>query len=153
MIMSRNPKKEDCPSLQRFVLVCMMVMLLLGLVSAQDYDAVNRRLSEAVSNGEVSLEQASIMMDALRKAGGAKKQIPKTDEVVRKQSPKTRSGADLDGVQTKLQAMVEAGEITKDQAIAVMSAIKNQAAKRGIHRASPRKATSVSRMRLDNSQG
>ena len=40
----------------------------LGLVYAQDFEAVERRLGLAVHEGELSLEQAQIMMEALRQS-------------------------------------------------------------------------------------
>ena len=40
----------------------------LGLVHAQDFEAVERRLGSAVHEGELSLEQAQIMMEALRQS-------------------------------------------------------------------------------------
>ena len=126
MIVSENPNRSNPRWLRACVLACVMVVLPLGIVSAQDYEAVGRRLDEAVSNGELSLEQAGIMLDTLRKAGGDKKQAPKTkNETAKKLIPKTKSGTDLDGVWKKLQAMVEAGEITQEQAVGMMSAIKN----------------------------
>ena len=46
------------------ILLCAMI----GVASAQDFEAVERRLGEAVAEGELSLEQAFIMMEALKDA-------------------------------------------------------------------------------------
>jgi beta-lactamase regulating signal transducer with metallopeptidase domain len=119
MIVSDNSKRSNSRRLQMCVLLCAVVVLPLGIASAQDYKAVEKRLGEAVANGELSLAQASVMMDALRKAGGAKKQ-----------AAKSKSDTDLEGVWEKLTAMVKAGELTKEQAIDKMSEIKREAAKK-----------------------
>ena len=78
MIVSDNPRRSNSRWLRVCVLLCAVVVLPLGIASAQDYKAVEKRLGEAVANGELSLAQASVMMDALRKAGGAKKQAAKS---------------------------------------------------------------------------
>jgi len=69
MTISDNPERTKCRWLQMCVLACAMGSLLCGTAEAQHYKAVAQRLDEAVSNGELSSEQARIMMDALRKAG------------------------------------------------------------------------------------
>ncbi|UCF16346.1 MAG: hypothetical protein JSW59_02590, partial [Phycisphaerales bacterium] len=117
MIVSENADRSNCRWLQICVLLCVVVVLSVGIASAQDYKAVEKRLGEAVANGELSLAQASVMMDALRKAGGAKKK-----------AAKSKSDTDLEGAWEKLTAMVKAGELTKEQAIDKMSAIKKEAA-------------------------
>jgi hypothetical protein len=119
MIVSDNSKRSNSRRLQICVLLCAVVVLPLGIASAQDYKAVEKRLGEAVANGELSLAQASVMMNALRKAGGAKKQ-----------AAKSKSDTDLERAWEKLAAMVKAGELTKEQAIDKMSAIKKEAAKK-----------------------
>jgi len=113
MIVSGNPKRSNTRWLQACVLLCAMVVLPLGIASAQDYKAVERRLGEAVSKGELTLKQASVMMDALKK-----------------QAAKSKSDANLESVWKKLQAMVKTGELTEEQAAAKMSAIKKEAAKK-----------------------
>jgi len=105
MIVSEIPKRSNTRWLQACVLLCAMVVLPLGIASAQDYKAVERRLGEAVSKGELSLEQAVVMMDALKKAGGAKKD----------QGP-DRAEAYLMRVKKELGELVEAGEISKEAA-------------------------------------
>lgn len=53
--------------LQRTIAFCAICLFPVGLVYAQDYKAVERRLGGAVEDGELSLKQAAIMMDALKK--------------------------------------------------------------------------------------
>jgi len=105
MIVSEIPKRSNTRWLQACVLLCAMVVLPLGIASAQDYKAVERWLGEAVSKGELSLEQAGVMMDALKKADGTKK-----DE------DSDRAKAYLMKVKKELGALVEAGEISKEDA-------------------------------------
>ncbi|MBL7188128.1 MAG: hypothetical protein ISS70_17535 [Phycisphaerae bacterium] len=119
MIVSENSKRSNTRWLQICVLLCAMVVLPVGIALAQDYEAVERRLGEAVGNGELSLAQAGVMMDALRKAGGA-----------RKQPAKSKSDTDLESASKKLKAMVKAGELTQEQATAKMSAIKKAGAEK-----------------------
>ena len=45
------------------ITICLFPM---GLVVAQDFDAVQRRLGEAVADGEIDLEHALVMFEALR---------------------------------------------------------------------------------------
>jgi len=78
MIVSKASKRSNSRWLNACVLLCAVVLLPVGIASAQDYKAVERRLGEAVANGEISLEQAGIMMDALRRAGGGEKQPAKS---------------------------------------------------------------------------
>jgi beta-lactamase regulating signal transducer with metallopeptidase domain len=162
MIVSEIPKRPNTRWLQVFVLLCAVVVLPLGIASAQDYKAVERRLGEAVTNGELSLEQAGVMMDVLRTAGGAKKQAAKSKSdtdlenawkklqamvkaseltqeqatakmsAIKKEAAKSKSDTDLESTWKKLQAMVKASELTQEQATAKMSAIKKEAAKKGI---------------------
>ena len=66
MIMSENLQQQKIRLLQMFILVCVIVALPVGLVFAHDIDAVERRLGEAVSESEITLQEAIIMLDALR---------------------------------------------------------------------------------------
>ncbi|KPL13177.1 hypothetical protein AMJ85_00115 [candidate division BRC1 bacterium SM23_51] len=116
MIVSETPKRPNTRWLRACVLLCAMVVLPLGIASAQDYKAVERRLGEAVSNGELSLEQAGLMMDALKKAGGAKKD-----------QDSDRTKAYLMKVKKELGAAVEAGRIGREDA-----AKRYEAAEKGI---------------------
>ncbi|MCK4856973.1 MAG: M56 family metallopeptidase [candidate division Zixibacteria bacterium] len=105
MIVSETPKRSNSRWLQICVLLCAVVVLPLGIASAQDYEAVERRLGEGVAEGELTLKQASVMMDALKKAGGAKKD----------QDP-DRAEAYLMKVKKELGELVEAGRISKEDA-------------------------------------
>ncbi|OHB62869.1 MAG: hypothetical protein A2Y77_00165 [Planctomycetes bacterium RBG_13_62_9] len=114
MIVSSKSNRSSSRWSRRCVLVCALAVLPLGMVSAQNYEAVGKRLKMSVMNGEITQPQADAMMAALKK------------EATRPQSP-----ADLTAVWEKLQAQVRAGEITKDQALEKMTAIKSEAARQG----------------------
>ena len=65
---SKNSNISKSRWLQVCVLLCAVVVLPLGIASAQDYGAVERRLGESVAAGELTLKQAVAMMDALKEA-------------------------------------------------------------------------------------
>ena len=68
MIVSQSPIPIKSPWVRACVLVCGLVVLPFGMTNAQDYDAVEKRLGEAVAEGEINLEQAQVMMEALRRS-------------------------------------------------------------------------------------
>jgi hypothetical protein len=116
MIVSEKPNRSNSRWLQACVLLCAMVVLPLGIASAQDYEAVERRLGEGVAEGELTLKQASVMMDALKKAGGAKKD-----------QGSDRAEAYLMKVKKELGELVEAGSISREDA-----AKRYEGAKKGL---------------------
>ena len=99
MIVSDNPKKSNSRWLQGIVLLCALVVLPLGIASAADYEAVGRRLREAVAAGELTGEQARAMLGALRKVSEAK----------------DKKDIDYEAVGRRIRAAVTVGEITKEQ--------------------------------------
>jgi len=68
MIVSETPNRWNSRTLLASMLLCAAVVLPVGMTFAQDYDAVERRLGEAVAEAELSLEQANAMMGALRRS-------------------------------------------------------------------------------------
>jgi beta-lactamase regulating signal transducer with metallopeptidase domain len=105
MIVSNKSKQSNSRWLQICVLLFAVVVLPFGIASAQDYNAVEKRLAKAVKRGELTLEQASVMMDALKKAGSDKK-----DQGV------DRAEAYLMRFKKELGELVEAGEISREAA-------------------------------------
>ena len=71
MIIANKTNKSNLLWLQVCILILAAVILPLGIASAQDYKAVGNRLKRAVGAGELTSEQASVMLDALRKSGTA----------------------------------------------------------------------------------
>lgn len=119
MIISETPNRVTSRWLQACVLLCAVVVLPLGMVYAQDYEAVGKRLRAAVEAGEITSEQARIMLGAIKKADDTKKEVATRDDK-------------LVATWEKLQGMVKAGELTEEQANAKMAAIKKGAAKSDI---------------------
>ena len=68
MIVSDTSNRSSSRLLRACGLLCAFVVLPVGLTFAQNYAAVEKRLGEAVSMGELSLDHAGVMMDALRRA-------------------------------------------------------------------------------------
>ncbi len=69
MIMSQ--KTQTTPKwLMASVVALSLGLVPLGVAYGQDFDAVGERLREAVAEGELSKDQARVMMDALRRSKG-----------------------------------------------------------------------------------
>ncbi len=107
MIVSGTSNRSNSQWLQACVLLFAIVVLPLGVAYAQDYEAVERRLGEGVSEGELSLGQAIVMMDALR---GAAKDGKDEDDVER------RVGEWIGSVGEKIKAAVAAGKLSEEDA-------------------------------------
>jgi beta-lactamase regulating signal transducer with metallopeptidase domain len=73
MIVSDIPNRAKSRWLQACVLLCALVVLPFGVTYAQNYEAVGRRLIEAVEAGELSPRQAEAMMGALARASFAER--------------------------------------------------------------------------------
>ncbi len=105
MIVSQTPNRVNSRWLQACVLLCAVLVLPFPAAYAQNFDAVERRLGQGVAEGELTLRQAAVMMDALRRAGGAKKD----------QEP-DRAREWLMKVRKDLGAAVKAGKISREDA-------------------------------------
>jgi polyhydroxyalkanoate synthesis regulator phasin len=116
MIISENARRPNTRWLQACILLCATVALPLGIASAQDYEAVGRRLRAAVEAGELTGEQARAMLGALRNAGSAEKD-----------QGSDRVKAYLMKVKKDLGVALEAGEISREDA-----AKRYEAAEKGI---------------------
>ena len=108
MIVSETPNRSSSRWLQACVLLCAMFVLPPGLAYAQDYEAVERRLGEAVSEGELSLKQAAVMMDALKEAT--------EDDRDDDGDIERRFEGWIGSVGEKLKAAVEAGKLSEEDA-------------------------------------
>lgn len=109
----------------------------MGLVVAQDFGAIEKRLGGAVEAGEITLEQAFVMMEALR------------DSVTHERHDgmreiKERFRRDME----KIQAAVKAGKLSEEDAERKIAVMKASIAKRSeeLH-----KETSDRDLRLDQS--
>ncbi|MCA8972173.1 MAG: hypothetical protein KDC95_20465 [Planctomycetes bacterium] len=84
-----------------------VVVLPMSFARAQDFRAVERRLGAAIEAGELSIDQARIMMDALRRSVASQSRAPKVDS-------ETKSRVDV--VRDKLALAVREGKISKEDA-------------------------------------
>jgi len=100
MIVSRIPNRKGSRWLHACVLLCAVAVLPLELAVAQDYEAVEKRLSDAVAAGELSQEQADAMMAALRRSDGDEDGFEEW----------------LEAVGERLKAAVASGEMTEEEA-------------------------------------
>ncbi len=115
MIVSKTPSRVNSRRLQALVLLFAMVVLPLGIASAQDYEAVAKRLKKSVKKGEITQQHAEAMTLALNKTAAAKKH----DAKAKKDTGYKASGE-------KLKAAVKAGKLTEEDAKANMIAIKKK---------------------------
>ena len=101
-------KSWKVPAALRFGIVAMAFCILpLGLVYAQDFKAVERRLGGAVEEGELTLEQALVMMEALKRSAGSER-----GPYWEMESRKRRYMA----FAKEIEAAVDAGKISKEDA-------------------------------------
>jgi len=113
MIVSNATNRSLSRPLQACVLLAALFVLPLGVARAQDYEAVGKRLREAVQAGELTPAQARIMLQALRKASAGEGE-KKADR--------------LEAIERKLRDAVAAGKLTKEQAKAKWAAIEKKIA-------------------------
>jgi hypothetical protein len=92
MIVAKRPNRKDARWPKGIILTCAVLIPPLGLASPQDYEAVGRRLRAAVQAGELTREQARIMLDVLRRADDGERE------------PQTRARAHLMEVRQDLGA-------------------------------------------------
>jgi hypothetical protein len=105
MIFSKTPIRMNSHWSRACALLCAIAVLSVGVTHAQDFEAVGKRLRAAVAAGELTAEQAGIMMGALRKSVQAG-QHPDMQRVK----------AHLENVKTELATLIEAGKISKEEA-------------------------------------
>ena len=103
--MTANPTRSIHAFLKSVVLVLVACGFLMGTSRAQDFEAIERRLGLAVADGEVSLEQASVMLNALREH-----EQPHEEEVYR------RIEAWVSDVGSSIKAAVEEGDVSEEEA-------------------------------------
>ena len=106
MIVSETSHRSRSRWLQACVLLGAMLVLPVGVTYAVDLEAVERRLGEWVAEGELSLEQAVAMMEALREVAGDEHE----GDISR------RFGEWIGEVGGKLKAAVEAGKLSEEDA-------------------------------------
>ncbi len=113
MILARKHRKVS-------VVLCIGIafcMLPQGLANAQDFEAVEQRLGGAVEAGELTLEQASIMMEALKRSAGSHHANDREMD-----ARKRRYMA----VAEEIEVAVEAGKLSKEDAEAKLIALRKK---------------------------
>lgn len=106
MIVSETPKRPNSRWLQVCVLLCAVVVLPLGIASAADYEAVGKRLRAAVAAGELTPEEARVMLGALRRTS-------QPDE--RQRSTRGDKRAEYEGFARRIRAAVAEGKMTPEE--------------------------------------
>jgi polyhydroxyalkanoate synthesis regulator phasin len=108
----------------RWTMGLMAVALLLipaEFMSAQDYDAVIKRLRQAVAAREISTDQADAMIGALKNSTANKLTVAK---------PAASAKLNWDAIEKKIEGAVKTGKLTRQQADAHYLALKKQTAKK-----------------------
>jgi hypothetical protein len=128
MIITRNPNVSNSRWYQVCVLLSALVLLPLGFAVAQDFDAVERRLGESVSEGELTLEQAVIMIDVLRK--NTENRAPRKQRWSRDHDEHHGIEGHLQAVGKRLKAAVKAGKMTEEEARAKWQIMEKECAEK-----------------------
>ena len=105
------------PAMRLTILGLAFCLFPMGLVVAQDFGAIEKRLGGAVEAGEITLEQAFVMMEALRDSVAHERHDAR--EV------KERFRRDVE----KVQAAVEAGKLSEEDAERKLAEMKAKIAK------------------------
>jgi beta-lactamase regulating signal transducer with metallopeptidase domain len=125
MIVSNSSKQSKSRWLQACVLLCAVIVLPLGAASAQDIEAVWKRLQTSVKNGEISQQQAHIMMGALKGSMYKGEKSAKTDR--RPEQPdRKRIDNHMREIWGKLQHAVKEGKMSQEDAHRKMGEIKKK---------------------------
>ena len=113
MILSGTPVRFANGMLHRWTFAAALLVLPFGVIGAQDFDSVSNRLREAVENGELTKDQANMMLGTLKKSLAKKKE----PEAKRPQEP-------IDQILAEIKAAVRAEKLSKEDALAKIQALK-----------------------------
>lgn len=109
-------KNSNVPNwLRAVVTVAAILVFPIGWVQAQDYEAVERRLGGAVEAGELSLEQANVMMEALRRSTRNESDDDRVMEAKKRRY--------MEFVE-RMEAAVKGGEISEEEAEKKLIAVR-----------------------------
>ena len=109
-----NRRSWTAPAALRTVVVVMaMCIFPLGFVCAQDFEAVQRRLGGAVEEGELSLEQANLMMEALRHSSQRDRELGSKEHRYMQFTK-------------EIKAAVKAGKLSEEEAEAKLIAVRRE---------------------------
>ena len=97
----------NLPSKLRMAIVASAVCVVpLGIVAAQDFEAVERRLGGAVEAGELTIDQAAVMMEALSRAEASSRQNRELEGNKRRYME----------IERQIKDALEAGDISEEDA-------------------------------------
>ncbi len=106
-------------ALRTAVMAMAMCLFPLGFVYAQDFEAVERRLGGAVEAGELSLEQANLMMEALRRSSAGDREVGARKERYQR-------------FMNDIKEAAEAGKLTEEEAEMKLAAVRREMFEAGL---------------------
>ncbi len=111
-------KTWKVPTALRLGMVALASCILpLGRVHAQDFEAVERRLGGAVEAGELTLEQASVMLEALKRPAGSEHAHHREMEVKKRRYM---------AFANEIEAAVKSGKLSKQDAEKKLIAVRKE---------------------------
>mgnify|MGYP001269774127 CR=1 FL=1 len=126
IMLSRNSEQHMSWRIKTLFLLLVLLVLPLGFAAAQDYEAVFHRLNKAVDNGEITREEAGVMMSALKHTRPDNEYRDKSESTerrerrrpVRERRGRDRRERDLRGriEAERIEEAVERGNITHEEA-------------------------------------
>lgn len=99
-----------------FMLLAVLFVIPFGIVKAQDFEAIEKRLGGAVEAGELTLDQAKVMLDALKKTVHAQRH---QRELAERKEIYARAEAEI-------KEAFERGKMSKADATAKLEEIKKK---------------------------
>ncbi len=122
MIVSNPFTRPKAPWLRTLALTLGLIVLPLGLASGQDYEALQKRLGEAVKAGEISEAQARFMINALRLAEELQSRHGESEGRI--------SPEEFERTVDRIRAAVQRGDITEEEARDKISELRQRVADR-----------------------
>ncbi|TWT84667.1 hypothetical protein CA13_61470 [Planctomycetes bacterium CA13] len=112
-------KSWKVPSSMRMTIVAIAICVFpLGVVYAQNFEAVERRLGGAVEAGELSLEQATLMLDTLRRSTSSGEMKEKKQRYER--------------YMKEIKDALEQGKLTEEETVMKLAAVRREMFEEGI---------------------
>ena len=104
-------------NLYRQLTQLVLLLCLTQLAAAQDFEAIERRLGEGISAGELTIAQAHLMMQALKHGADSQRTANREQEL----NERMRTAA------RRLKAAVKSGELTEEQALEKWASAEREA--------------------------
>ncbi len=116
--MIAHKQRKVSPSLRMTIVALATCVFPLGVVHAQDFEGVQRRLGGAVEAGELTLDQAKLMLDALRRSYSSR-------DLEAKKRRYTQ-------FMNEIKEAAEAGKITEEEAELKLAGVRREMFEEGI---------------------